>query len=70
MKVIITGTQAYYCFELLNSGAITTAVTSLSTFFTAHQITEIFKLNSRDILVSQMNMEPHGPNSNFLLFRR
>jgi hypothetical protein len=41
ITVAIPGTQTYHCFKPLNSRAITTAVTFLSTSFTTHQITKI-----------------------------
>jgi hypothetical protein len=53
ITVALPGTRAY-CFKPLNSRAITTAVTFLSTYFTTHQITKNLKLNSTDILAPQM----------------
>jgi hypothetical protein len=52
IAVAIAGTGTY-CFKPLNSKAIKTAVTFLSTSFTTHQTN---KLNSTDILVFQMIM--------------
>jgi hypothetical protein len=55
ITVAISGTRAYHCFKPLNSRAITTADTSLSTSFRTHQIKNL-KSNSTDILVSEMIM--------------